>query len=75
MSDQNYYIGEAAGKIYQALEQSGTASTSSLQKSAKISDAALYNQALGWLAREGKVSFAKKGKSIEISLAHSGACC
>lgn len=75
MSEQNYFIGEAAGKVYQALEQNGTKSASALQKQAKISDAALFNQALGWLAREGKLSFEKKGKAVEVSLTHAGSCC
>ena len=75
MSDQNYFIGEAAGKVYQTLERIGSKSTSALQRESKISDADLFNQALGWLAREGKLSFEKKGKAIEVSLTQVGACC
>jgi len=75
MSDQNYFIGETAGKIYQILERVGPKSASALQKETKITDAALFNQALGWLAREGKLSFEKKGKAVEIFLSQVGSCC
>ena len=75
MSDQTYFIGEAAGKVYQALEKSGTKLISTLQKESKISDDTLFNQAIGWLAREGKLGFQKKGKAIEVSLAQANAYC
>ena len=75
MSDQAYFIGEAAGKVYQILEKVGSKSASALQKESKISDEFLFNQALGWLAREGKLGFQKKGKILEISLVQAGACC
>lgn len=68
-------IGETAGRIYQALEKDGTQDTGTLQKETEIKDAALFNQALGWLAREGNVGFEKKGTSLEVSLAKTGACC
>lgn len=68
-------IGEAAGKIYQGLEKNGTQDAGALQKETEIKDAALFNQALGWLAREGNIDFEKKGTSLEISLIRAGSCC
>ena len=69
MQDQYWEIGETAGKIYKFLEQKGESRISSVQNGADISDAALFNQALGWLAREDKINFAKNGKVFKISLA------
>ena len=31
-------------------------------------DEALFNQAVGWLARENNINFSKIGKSIKVSL-------
>lgn len=68
MQDQNHVIGETAGKIYRTLEKSCATETASLQKGAGVTDSALFNQALGWLAREDKIDFQKKGKGWTISL-------
>ncbi len=68
MQEQNHVIGETAGKIYQTLEKSGAIETASLQKKAGVPDSALFNQALGWLAREDKIDFQKTSKSWTISL-------
>ncbi len=67
-------IGETAGKIYQTLEKSGAQDAGSLQKETEIKDAALFNQSLGWLAREGNIGFEKKGTSLEVSLTRAEAC-
>lgn len=75
MHTQCHEIGETAGKIYQALEKSAPQTTNALSKEIGANDTALFNQALGWLAREGNVSFEKKGISLEVSLAKVGACC
>lgn len=69
MQEQNQVIGETAGKIYRALEKGGAMEASSLQKEINVSDSALFNQALGWLAREDKIDFRKKGKAWTVSLA------
>lgn len=73
MQNQEQYqmIGETAGKIYRALENKGAFPTATLQKEIEVSDAALFHQALGWLAREDKVNFEKKGKGIILSLTGS----
>lgn len=66
--DQYHEIGEAAGKIYRVLEQGGDFTLAALQKNVKITDTALFNQAIGWLAREAKVSIGKSGRSVKVSL-------
>ena len=69
MEGQSYYIGDAAGKIYKALEGRGQTDLLKLQKDAGIFEEALFNQAIGWLAREGKLNFNKSGKTYRLSLA------
>jgi len=73
MREQYHAIGETAGKIYQALEKNGPAADADLKKVTGISDAALFNHALGWLAREDKINFKKKGKGWQLSLAPESA--
>ena len=51
MSDQ---IGDAAGKVWQFLCSNGPATSAMIQKGTGIKQA-LANQAIGWLAREGKL--------------------
>ena len=48
-------IGENAGLIWNAL-QGGALTTKALKKATKLQEADL-NMALGWLARDGKVTF------------------
>lgn len=71
MQEQYQAIGETAGKIYRVLEKNGAMEMVSLQKEINVQDPALYNQALGWLAREDKIDFLKKGKTGAISLTGS----
>lgn len=54
-------IGEAAGKVWQALSDKGVMPKSQLQRVTNLPPD-LFNQAIGWLAREGKLTF-EKGKS------------
>ncbi|MBN1688813.1 MAG: winged helix-turn-helix domain-containing protein [Candidatus Omnitrophica bacterium] len=68
MQQQYYAIGDAAGKIYKTLEQQGKRSLTQLQKESGISDPALVNQAIGWLARENKIAFDKIGRGSKVSL-------
>jgi hypothetical protein len=60
-------IGTNAGKIWNALKDHGEMTLTQVKKETtlKDSDASL---ALGWLAREEKIAFQKKGKAINISL-------
>ncbi|MBI3315976.1 MAG: winged helix-turn-helix domain-containing protein [Candidatus Omnitrophica bacterium] len=74
MSDCYHEIGETAGKIYRVLEKGGSQNVGALRKSAEVRDGDLFNQALGWLAREAKIQFKKNGKQLEVSL-ESFSCC
>ena len=58
-------IGENAGLIWNAL-QSGALTLKALKKATKLKNHELY-LALGWLAREGKVSFTE-GEDLTITL-------
>ena len=58
-------IGENAGLIWNAL-QGGTLTMKALKKATKLKNDELY-LALGWLAREGKVSFTE-GEDLTITL-------
>ena len=58
-------IGENAGLIWNAL-QGGALTMKALKKATKLKNDELY-LALGWLAREGKVSFTK-GEDLTITL-------
>ncbi|MBQ9523426.1 MAG: winged helix-turn-helix domain-containing protein [Paludibacteraceae bacterium] len=59
-------IGENAGLIWSAL-QGGALTAKALKKATKLKDADL-NLSLGWLAREGKLSFLE-GEELVIALA------
>lgn len=61
-------IGQTAGKVWQFLEENGAATPSKIQKGVGA-DAALTNQALGWLAREGKVRVERSTRATRFSLA------
>jgi len=65
-----HHIGETAGKVWKTLRAKGEINISQLPK---ILDekSATVNQAVGWLAREDKIEFRKKGAQILISLAES----
>ena len=58
-------IGENAGLIWHAL-QGGALTLKALKKGTKLKNDELY-LALGWLAREGKVSFTE-GEDLTITL-------
>ncbi len=60
-------IGETAGKVYRALETKGAMRVSQL-KTETQADTFTLHAAIGWLAREGKIDFQKKGRSIVIAL-------
>lgn len=68
MQEQYQIVGEVAGKIYHSLEVKGALEVAALQKEIEVSDSALVQQALGWLAREDKINFDKKGKAVVVSL-------
>lgn len=60
-------IGANAGKIWNAL-QNGALSSKALKKATKLKEAE-QNLALGWLAREGKLTFTELEGETIIALA------
>lgn len=60
-------IGIAAGVIWQYLEQNGSASATKIGKDTDLDSKALH-RAIGWLAKEDKLSFETKGRNEMISL-------
>ena len=63
----NHQIGEVAGKIYRTLEKYGPLSVRKIKTQVGMSDF-LISSGIGWLAREDKIKFDKKGNSLLISL-------
>jgi hypothetical protein len=61
-------IGTAAGKIWHYLQSNGQSSFSNIVKGTKLKEREA-NRAIGWLAREGKIHFAKDKNRELISLA------
>jgi len=60
-------IGTTAGKIWSFLKAHGKVSLSALEKGVDESRSVVY-MAIGWLAREGKVSIQREERSIQIWL-------
>lgn len=60
-------IGQIAGQVWTYLSANGESTLSSVKKELDLKgDSAAL--AIGWLAREGKLSIVKKGNSTKISL-------
>jgi hypothetical protein len=62
MSDM---IGETAGEVWQFLKTEGPSSLRQIQKGISENSAAT-NQAIGWLAREGKLTIDRSRKNTPI---------
>lgn len=60
-------IGEAAGKLWKALGEKEKVALAQLPKAIE-GESSLVHQALGWLAREGKIEFETKGKVVSVKL-------
>lgn len=60
-------IGNNAGQVWSALSN-GELEVKAVKKATKLTEKDL-NFALGWLAREGKVSFREEEKELFVSLA------
>jgi predicted transcriptional regulator len=60
-------IGESAGRVWQALSKNGSMSMAKLVKAVgQPRDNVM--QALGWLAREGKILIEEEGRSRVVTL-------
>jgi len=60
-------IGRAAGRVWTYLEANGRSSVSRVARSVEGGQQ-LALMALGWLAREGKLSFEQDGRQRLVSL-------
>lgn len=65
-----HHIGETAGKVWKTLQVKGEVNISQLPRILDEKSTTVY-QAVGWLAREDKIEFRKKGPQIWISLTES----
>ncbi len=64
MSDE---IGKTAGQVWRFLKSNGPATAARIQK-AIGADVPLTNQALGWLAREGKLTIERSKRTARYAL-------
>lgn len=68
-------IGQAAGQIWHLLSTAqDKVNIADIPKQTKLTVQVAY-QGLGWLAREGKIEYEKKGRTIYVSLAPSECIC
>ena len=65
----NYYIGEAAGKVYEFLadQKNSEATISKIQKELALSEN-FVNMGIGWLSHEGKADLSGKGLRTKVRL-------
>ncbi len=61
-------IGTNAGLVWTALNEGGKMNLKSLKKATKIKAEKDMYAALGWLAREGKLTFEEIEGEIQVSL-------
>ena len=60
-------IGINAGKVWTILEETGRMNEKDLKKTSKLTDKDLY-AAIGWLAREGKLTLVEEEKDLYVAL-------
>ncbi len=60
-------IGESAGRIWQYLSENSPAALEQMNKSLKLKESLFY-MAIGWLAREDKLTFEEAGTTMKLSL-------
>jgi len=60
-------VGRAAGEVWKHLDRVGEESIYRIGRELGLSHA-LCNQAIGWLAREGKICIRRAGRATYISL-------
>ncbi|WP_031435022.1 winged helix-turn-helix domain-containing protein [Methylomarinum vadi] len=63
----NEVIGDAAGKIWNYLNENGDASVSKVAKETGLNKTDVQ-RAIGWLAKEGKLGFEVSGRTETLSL-------
>ena len=60
-------IGTAAGVLWKFLEKNGATSVTKIAKETRL-DVKIIQRAIGWLAKEGKLTIETKGRTESISL-------
>lgn len=60
-------IGTAAGALWTYLSENGASSATKIAKATGL-DAKSIQRAIGWLAKEGKLTIVTKGRTETISL-------
>lgn len=60
-------IGNNAGKVWTVLDEAGRQNVKEVKKTTKLTDKDLY-AAIGWLAREGKISLEEAEKELYSTL-------
>jgi hypothetical protein len=63
----NEAIGHVAGQVWQLLDSQGAQSVPAIKKAISVSDDVIL-AAIGWLAREDKLTFSTSGRTLTISL-------
>ncbi|PYN83914.1 MAG: hypothetical protein DMD96_00310 [Candidatus Rokuibacteriota bacterium] len=64
-------IGDAAGAIWQYLDEHGVTTLSKLRQGTKLPDQLLL-LGVGWLAREGKLRLVREGRTVRVDLRERG---
>ena len=65
--DMTDVIGELAGQVWQYLDENGESSVNKVMTDTGLGKNEIQ-RAIGWLAREGKLSIATKGRTETLSL-------
>lgn len=65
--DYNVEIGTNAGILWEALNKGGPQMLSAISRTTRVPEARL-REALGWLAREGKIAVEAAKKDAKVSL-------
>jgi hypothetical protein len=65
--DEVHEIGHHAGLIWKELDNKGPCTISALKKAKNLGEVEIQ-RAIGWLAREDKIRFEKKGKTVSVAL-------
>ena len=64
-------IGDAAGVIWQYLDEHGVTTLSKLRQGTKLTDPLLL-LGVGWLARERKLRLVREGRTVRVDLRERG---
>ncbi len=60
-------IGDAAGALWRHLDEQGTTTAQRAMRQLKLKSGVFY-AAVGWLAREGKLTFESDGSQVRLAV-------